>query len=345
MGVFPHRRGRQADPLNDFEDPPTALLRLFHPVILQHPFENAVYVVLGIQRAVRVLEHHLHEGPVRAQLLFIEPGDIAAIEQDLAGAGTNQPENGFAQRRFAASGLTDQAKGFARADLKRHVIHGSDQALAGLVVGAQVAHVENRLFSLIRQGVASREVARMIVQVELDHAVRARAHIDFRQRGTGVVRTAVEAQRSPKQAFGVRVLRRGENRLGAAGFNDQTVVHHRHPVGPLPHDPKVMGNQQQPHGVLFAQLLEQLQDVRLYRDVQRGGRFIGDQQPRVAGHGNRDHHPLALATGKVVRIVIQARRRIGNAHFLQQGQRLGTGVLARQAAMPTQYFADLLADA
>jgi hypothetical protein len=39
----------------------------------------------------------------------------------------------------------------------------------------------------------------------------------------------------------------------------------------------------------------QLQDLRLRRDVERGGRLVGDQQRRLQGEGHGDHHALPLA--------------------------------------------------
>ena len=38
-----------------------------------------------------------------------------------------------------------------------------------------------------------------------------------------------------------------------------------------------------------------VEDLRLDGDVQRGGRLVGDQQRRIAGHRQRDHHALAHA--------------------------------------------------
>ena len=49
-------------------------------------------------------------------------------------------------------------------------------------------------------------------------------------------------------------------------------------------------------------LADQLEDLRLDGDVERGGRFVGDQQLRAAGERHRDHHALAQAAGELVRI-------------------------------------------
>ena len=45
-----------------------------------------------------------------------------------------------------------------------------------------------------------------------------------------------------------------------------------------------------------------VQDLRLDRDVQRGGGLVGDQQARLTGQRHRDHRALAHAARKPVRI-------------------------------------------
>ena len=52
-----------------------------------------------------------------------------------------------------------------------------------------------------------------------------------------------------------------------------------------------------------SQLADQLQNLRLDRDVERGGRLVGDQELGRAGERHRDHDALALAAGELVRII------------------------------------------
>ena len=54
---------------------------------------------------------------------------------------------------------------------------------------------------------------------------------------------------------------------------------------------------------------EQLQDLRLHRDVERGRRLVGDQQVGLAQQRHRDHHPLAHAAGELVRVHVEAALR------------------------------------
>ena len=56
-------------------------------------------------------------------------------------------------------------------------------------------------------------------------------------------------------------------------------------------------------------------DLRLHRDVERGGRLVRDDQPRLAGQRERDHHALAHAARELVRVLRQPRlgRRAGRS--------------------------------
>jgi hypothetical protein len=90
-------------------------------------------------------------------------------------------------------------------------------------------------------------------------------------------------------------------------------------------------------------LADQLQDLRLDGDVQRGGGFVGDQQRRLAGQRHGDHHALAHAARQLVRVAVQHRLGFRNTDLLQHAQRLGArgrGVLALVLA---DRFGDLVA--
>ena len=56
------------------------------------------------------------------------------------------------------------------------------------------------------------------------------------------------------------------------------------------------------------QIDEQVDDLRLDRDVERGERLVGDDEARLDGERARDADALALAAGELVRI---ARRDLG----------------------------------
>ena len=53
-------------------------------------------------------------------------------------------------------------------------------------------------------------------------------------------------------------------------------------------------------------VLQQLEDLRLDRHVERGRRLVGDQELRLAGQRHRDHRALPHPAGELVRVVLQA---------------------------------------
>ncbi len=77
---------------------------------------------------------------------------------------------------------------------------------------------------------------------------------------------------------------------------------------------------------------DQLGDLRLDRDVQRGAGLVGDQQIRLAQQAHGDHHALAHAAGVFVRILPDALLRIRDAHRAQHFDRVRPGLVARQAS-------------
>src|SRR5207253_2465703 len=61
-----------------------------------------------IERGVRVLENHLHPGPLELKLVAGQLAEVLSLEQDLPGGRLDQPQNHLAERGFARAGLTHQ---------------------------------------------------------------------------------------------------------------------------------------------------------------------------------------------------------------------------------------------
>src|ERR1700677_2096570 len=79
-----------------------------------------------------------------------------------------------------------------------------------------------------------------------------------------------------------------------------------------------MGDEQHSHAELALQFLQQFQDLRLNRNVERGGRLVRDEEVRSIGQRHRDHHALALPARELVREGAQPGGGIGQAHLRQQ---------------------------
>jgi hypothetical protein len=104
---------------------------------------------------------------------------------------------------------------------------------------------------------------------------------------------------------------------------------------------EVMRDQQKAHAVLADQGLQQVEDLRLRGDVERGGRLVGDQQARVQRDGHGDADALALAARQLVRVARRAE--IGTG---RPGPAVARGVARRAArrAVDRQRLGHLVAD-
>ena len=110
----------------------------------------------------------------------------------------------------------------------------------------------------------------------------------------------------------------GEHARGLPGLDDLSLTHDDHVVGDAPDDIEIVGDEQHRHAEPFLQVLQELEDLRLHGDVERGRRLVGDQKIGTIGQRHGDHHPLALSAGELVRIGAQPLRRIDDADLGQK---------------------------
>ena len=118
--------------------------------------------------------------------------------------------------------------------------------------------------------------------------------------------------------MGVGVRRLGKQPAHRARFHHLPRIHHRHPLRDFGHHRQVMGDHDQGHALRLLQADQQVHDLGLNGHVQRRGGFIGNQQLGVAGNGNGNHHALAHAPRKLVRVVVQPAFGPRYLHHLQQ---------------------------
>ena len=107
----------------------------------------------------------------------------------------------------------------------------------------------------------------------------------------------------------------------------------------------VVGDQRHRRVRVAAQILDQIEHLRLHGGVERRGRLVGDQQRRLGHHRHGDHHALAHAAGEFVRILRRAAappRECARAPAIRwrAGARLGAGDLE----MVRQHLAHLRVD-
>ncbi len=140
------------------------------------------------------------------------------------------------------------------------------------------------------------------------------------------------------------MARVAEDVFRGAAFDDAGGVHDVHAIGVARHDAEIVGDDHDRDAEPPRQILHQLEDLRLDGHVERGRRLVGDQQLGIAGEADGDHHALAHAAGELMRILLEAALRIGDADQRQQldGARL-RGFLGH-AEMDEQRLRDLKPD-
>ena len=85
-------------------------------------------------------------------------------------------------------------------------------------------------------------------------------------------------------------------------------VHHRHPVADVLDHAQVVGDEQVGQAELLLQVLQQVEDLRLDRDVQRRDRLVADDQLRVQRQRAGDADALPLAAAEGVRVAAHVLR-------------------------------------
>jgi hypothetical protein len=90
---------------------------------------------------------------------------------------------------------------------------------------------------------------------------------------------------------------------------------------------------------------QQLEDLRLHGDVERGRRFVGQEQRRLAQQRHGDHHALAHAAREFMRIEPNAPPRLGDAHALEHAHGDIQRLAAADAAVSGQHLRQLVPDA
>ena len=73
-----------------------------------------------------------------------------------------------------------------------------------------------------------------------------------------------------------------QNILGAAALHRHAAIHDQHALAILGDDRQIVAHQNQRHVGLRAKFRDEIEDLRLHGDIERRGRLVGDEQPRLA---------------------------------------------------------------
>ena len=124
-----------------------------------------------------------------------------------------------------------------------------------------------------------------------------------------------------------------ENLLHRPLFDDAAGVHHDDVVRHLRDDAEVVRDEHNAAVDSGAHLAQQVENLRLNGDVQRGRRLVGDDELRVAGQRHRNHHALPHTAGQLVRIALIHLRRARDADKVEHFDGLFLRLLLIEAQM------------
>ena len=133
---------------------------------------------------------------------------------------------------------------------------------------------------------------------------------DRRQRRMG---RGIEPGKGRKQRFGIGHPHFLEQRRRRRALDHAAGIHDRDFVGTAGDDAEVVGDEDHRHVAAALLPRQQIEDLRLDRHVERGGRLVGDQEFRFARQRDRNRHPLPHPAGELMRILRQPLLGRGNA--------------------------------
>jgi hypothetical protein len=140
------------------------------------------------------------------------------------------------------------------------------------------------------------------------------------------------------------MARTDQDIVDAPVFDNLARIHRQKAGAGLRYDAEIMGYEQKCRAARLAQVEQEINDLRLDRDIQRGRRLVGDEQFRLAGKRHGDHRALTHAAGQLVRVFVVSPRRLCDADSVQEIDAALVRLPPRQPKMKTNGLADLLSN-
>ena len=131
-----------------------------------------------------------------------------------------------------------------------------------------------------------------------------------------------------EQGLGVRVARVGVKLMAGGDFHDAAEIHDDDAVADVFNYRQVVRDKKQGEAEFFLQVLEEIDDLGLHRDIKRGDRLVSDDQARADGERARDADPLTLPAGEFMRVAVSVGG--GEGQRARAVRRCGAGVRARE---------------
>jgi hypothetical protein len=139
------------------------------------------------------------------------------------------------------------------------------------------------------------------------------------------------------------VLRGAENFFNGALLDEFSFEHNQNTIGEIGDDAEVVGDEEDGHTELIAEIAKEIENLGLDGDIKGGGGFIGNEEFGLAGQSHSDHGALLHSARKLVRIVVRAEFGITDADEFEETSDFGGGA-RKFGLMEAEGFGDLEAD-
>src|SRR5687767_14930952 len=106
----------------------------------------------------------------------------------------------------------------------------------------------------------------------------------------------------------VRMVRPRKHIPGRSHLNDLAVTHHGNRITHLCGNAQIVRNEEHRQSEALADIREQPQYLLLYRNIERGHRFVCNQNLRIERQCARESDPLTLTAGELVWITVRGLR-------------------------------------
>ena len=192
-------------------------------------------------------------------------------------------------------------------------------------------------------------------RIALRHAMRA-ARRESAARGKSIERRnrtgnrdqlfTRETWRCAQESFGVWVTRSAQNVRDGAFFHDASRIHDYDAIGDLRDNSKIVRDEKHRELQFAAQFCEEFDDLFLNGDVESGSGLVGDQHARTGRERHGDHHALAQAARKLMRILACAAGGISERGAFDGGEGAAADFVCASARLvDANCFLDLRSDA
>src|SRR6185295_6558418 len=104
-----------------------------------------------------------------------------------------------------------------------------------------------------------------------------------------------------------------KQRVSFVALDKAAEIHHRNFARDMFHDREIVADEEVGQPEVAAQIGEQIEDLRLHRDVERAGRLVADHDPRLEHQRARNRRALALPAGELRRHALAHRGRKADA--------------------------------